>query len=293
MSKFTHKTPTDFEREYILGPDGVFYSREVITTPIVGQTDLINRCKVEPTLNIFPAINTIDLLDNDEQSEIKQRFVLGYYEGTYGNEAASFVKHIYVKLSAFPFPRANLIKQFNGDGEFTETYGLFPNRIREGIPNIVPYKSTLSYFSNMHDLYIAFTVSQRKSHNSYKNSYAVTVPYLFGVHKTTKEPVCMDLPNIYETGKICTGDDYGDVSCCCTIDDVVHKVATDLCSSPANTDLFPSAPLALKYLSYRENGALIHPEYEKDYETKPSGFFAPITKSTILQFCESPTIQES
>ena len=105
MSKYIHKQPTDFEREYILGPDGVFYSREVITTPVVGQTDLINRCKVEPTLNIFPAINNIDLLDSDEQSEIKQRFVLGYYEGTYSNEAASANKYIYCLLYTSPSPR--------------------------------------------------------------------------------------------------------------------------------------------------------------------------------------------
>lgn len=292
MSKYTHKQPTDFEREYILGPDGVFYSREVITTPVVGQADLINRCKVAPTLNIFPVINNIDLLDSDEQSQIKQRFVLGYYEGTYSNDAASNLKYIYVKLSAFPFPKANLVKQFNENAEFTERCSLHPSRISSNLPNVIPYTNTLSYFSRMHDLYITFSLSQGTYYKSHKNSYAVSVPYLFGVHKTTKEPVCINLPNVFETGKICTGDDYGDVGECYTVYDAVRKVITDLCSSPANHDLFPSNEQVLKYLSYRESGALIHSEEGNDYVTKPSGFFTPITKSTILQFCESPVIQK-
>ena len=290
MSKYTHKKPTDFEREYILGPDGVFYSRETITTPITGQQDLIDRCKTEPTLNIHPSLNLIDVLDRDPDSEVKQRFALGYYEGSYNHEGATNVhKHVFVKLSAFPFPKANLWKEADEDGELTGKYLLRPSRIDNDNPRALAYKSTLSYSSKKHDLYVTFSVAQSTNYARYKNTFSVSVPYLFGINRETGEPVCMDLPNIYETGKICTGDSYGNLEDCQNIHEVVCSIVNDLCSSPANYDLYPTPTKVSKYLSYTHLGTLIPPEDDKDYETKTSnvGFFTPITKSTILQFCES------
>jgi hypothetical protein len=285
MNNYTHKTPEAFEKEYILGPDGMFYTREVITTPIAHQKDIVMRCKSKPELHLNNALNLFDLVDKDPDSVIKQRFATGYYEGFYDNETR--IKHIFVPVSKFPFPKANLfIRQFT-DNEHNrqDYYCLYPTRVNNDDARFKKYTNTLSFTSRHHQLYIYFSLTQGYQTSSL-NNFIAGHPYLFAIDNDTKEPSVMDLPNVYDTGRICTGDSYGNLSEIKSTYDAVIKILDELFSSPANADLFTAERHRHKFLNYKEDGSHDPTTDVAAYDTKEQGFFTPITKSQIIDFCE-------
>jgi hypothetical protein len=284
---YTHKQPTDFEREYILGPDGVFYSREVITTPIVNQHKLVERCKFADELLIQNNRNRFSIEDTDVTKQIKSTYSYGYYEGFY--KTSDQQKHIFVPLMSFPFPKAKIHK-YSADGE-PELYRLYPNGNSPVTQsNVINTPMTPYYFSRFIDMYVFFTLTQQP-YSDARNTYRVSEPYLFGVTKESKEPVVINLPNVFETGKICTGDSFGDVGGLNHTREVVTKVITELTTSPANWDLYPPDSQFTKHLMYNEMGVLQEPDAKYNV-IKENGFFSPCTRSQVVDFCKSAVIRQ-
>ena len=283
---YTHKKPTDFEREYILGPDGVFYSREVITTPIVNQHKLVERCKFADELIIQNNLNRFEIGDTDASKEIKNTYSYGYYEGFYKTNDQQ--KHIFVPLMSFPFPKAK-IQKYTSD-ELPEMYQLLPTGHANSPSDVITTKMTPYYYSRFINMYVYFNLTQLR-YSDASNCYRVSEPYLFGVTRESNEPVVINLPNIFETGKICTGDSYGDVGGLIHTREVVTKVITELTTSPANWDLYPPESQFTKHLMYNEMGVLQEPD-EKYNVIKENGFFSPCTRSQIVDFCKTEVIRQ-
>ena len=284
---YTHKQPTDFEREYILGPDGVFYSREVITTPIVDQHTLVERCKFADELLIQNNRNRFRIEDTDVTKQIKSTYSYGYYEGFY--KTSDQQKHIFVPLLSFPFPKAK-IQKYTSDEE-SELYRLYPNGNSPVTQsNTIDTPMTPYYFSRFIDMYVFFTITQQP-YSDVRNTFRLSEPYLFGVTKESKEPVVINLPNVFETGKICTGDSYGEVGGLVHTREVVTKVITELTTSPANWDLFPPESQFTKHLMYNEMGMLQEPDARYNVIIE-NGFFSPCTRSQVVDFCKSAVIRQ-
>lgn len=281
---YTHKKPTDFEREYILGPDGVFYSREVITTPIVNQHMLVDRCKFKEELIVQDNLNRFEIKDTDTSRSVQMTYANGYYEGFYKNN--QLAKHIFVPITSFPFPKANIIHvQEEATANPSYNYKLHPRASGQLTEGVIQTPMTPYYSSPYYKMFLFFSVTQ-SSNSISSNSFSVSAPFLFAVNKETKEPAVLNLPNIFETGKICTGDDYGSLAGAKHIRAVVEKVTKELFTSPANTDLFPPSSQYSKHLMYNEMGVLGNAEKE-DSKIKDSGFFTPCSRSQIVDFCST------
>ena len=156
--------------------------------------------------------------------------------------------------------------------------------------DVITTKMTPYYYSRFINMYVYFNLTQL-CYSDARNSYRVSEPYLFGVTRESNEPVVINLPNIFETGKICTGDSYGDVGGLIHTREVVTKVITELTTSPANWDLYPPESQFTKHLMYNEMGVLQEPD-EKYNVIKENGFFSPCTRSQIVDFCKTEVIRQ-
>lgn len=287
---FAHKQPTDFEREYILGPDGVFYSREVVTTPITDQQQLVERCKFKQELIVPNNLSRFKIADTDESKEVEINYASGYFEGFYKDASSS--KYVFVPINCFPFPKALIkldqeVSVHNDEYKYT----LHPARANLADERFKSTPFTPHYFNNYYQLFIMLPITQGRL-SEFKNSFSTTAPYLFAVNKETKEPVVINLPNIFETGKICTGDDYAYISEETSLRGVVRKLLTELVTSPANTDLMPSQHEMRKHLTFNHLGALKHPSKE-DSKVSDNGFFTPCDRGPIVDFCKTEACQLS
>jgi hypothetical protein len=293
---YEQRTPSPFEKEYILANDGVFYSREIITTPITNQRNLVERCQFAETLNLNQCVNRLEINDpSSDRSSVP--YSSCYYEGYYDSDYSR--KHIYVPIYAFPFPKADLTKininfeeTVNNNGDPSYEYQLTPNQYSRDFVNRVIPKYTPRFYSEAHQLYVHFIIADSNYQNGLIGTRTVGYPTLFGVNRTTKEPVAIDLPNVYDTGKICTGDSYGQIDDRSELSthDIVRHTMKELFSSPANTDLYPNDAFVKAYLMFNSEGeALLPPTrtssgISNPYATKERGFFFPITKSSVLDF---------
>lgn len=279
---FIHKQPTDFEREYILGPDGVFYSREVITTPITDQHQLVERCKFKEELIVQNNLNRFEIKDTDVSKAINTTYASGYFEGFYKNSVST--KHIFVPITCFPFPKA-LIKLDEDVHNDEFKYTLFPHQANLDDERFKSTPCTPYYFNNYYQLFIFLPVTQGRL-TEFKNSFGAAAPYLFAVNKETKEPVVINLPNVFETGKICTGDSYGDLDGETSIKGSVRSILNELFTSPANTDLMPSQLQIRQHLTYNRVGLLKQPTKEQS-KVSDGGFFTTCTRGPIVDFCNT------
>lgn len=291
--EYIHTSPLPFEKQYVLASDGVFYSREIITTPITNQRNLVESCKFEETMNLNQCVNRLEINDpSRDRSSIPISSC--YYEGYYDSDYSK--KHIFVPIYAFTFPKADLTKvniNYNiPDVDPVYEYQLTPNQFSRDFTNRVIPKYNPRFYSDRHQMYIHFIISDSNPTNGIMGERRISYPTLFAVNKDTKEPVSMDLPNIYDTGKICTGDSYGrfDMDSSVSTHDIVRNVLIELFSSPANTDLYPREEFVRAYLMYdSEAQCLLLPDRDgsgitNPYATKERGFFFPITKSVIIDF---------
>lgn len=285
---FKHKTPIDFEREYILGPDGVFYSREVVTTPITDQHTLVDRCKFKEELLVQNNLNRFLVKDPDESKSVQVTYTRGYFEGFY--KQVPSIKQVFVPITCFPFPKAKLRIDPEADPEDEFKYNLSPyNPTAVNTQNTVNPAITPSYCNNNYKLFLYFAVSQGELNPS-KNYFSVRDPYLFAVNIETNEPVVVNLPNVFDTGRLCTGTDYGKIDGETNIRDVVNVLLKELFTSPANSDLMPSDSQRRTHLTYSELGVLKQPTKEQS-KVSASGFFSPCTRGQIVDFCGTEACQ--
>ena len=288
---YEQRTPSPFEKEYILANDGVFYSREIITTPITNQRNLVERCQFNETLNLNKCVNRLEINDpNTDKHSLA--YSSCYYEAYYDSDYSR--KHIFVPIYAFPFPKADLSKEevSRTDDHITYEHKLMPNQYSRDFGNRVIPKYTPRFYSDEHQMYIHFSICDSNYQNGLIGSRTVSYPTLFAVNKTTKEPVTIDLPNVYDTGKICTGDSYGNIDGRSDISthDIVRNTLNELFTSPANVDLYPNENYVKAYLSFTDDASDPLPptrasaDITTPYTTKERGFFLPITKSIVLDF---------
>jgi hypothetical protein len=289
-----HKKPETYEREYILGPDGVFYSREIITSPIVNQEKLIERCKFEEQLTVQTMKNRFNLRDPYLSEYLVST---GYYSATYPSVDNSI--YAFMPIQCFTFPKANIIK-IGGQGNESEpratAYKLYPHQIRESqiseypdvykVPTVTP-----CYYNNSMQLFVMFKITMH-NRTQVLNGFRAYDPILFGVVHSTGEPVIINLPNIFDTGKICTGDSFGKLDDYDNLHSAIYALGTELQTSPANNDLMPRPEDVEKHLVYNEDGNFADPDQPIKISENSSAFFRPMTHSVVLSFCKSKVITD-
>lgn len=265
-------------KEYILHEDGMFYQRESIMTPIVSQQNLVKSCKLGDSMSVSSLTHRFRLVTDERTEEVTElHYKLAEYIGV------STTAYAFVNIPSFKFPRANLKSQtvYNTDGSSEEAVLLFPRPVTHENGAFTP-DLTPAFEPRYADLYILHKIDMNQGTRG--TNFVVHNPYLFGILKDDKTPVVFNLPNIYDNGRICTGNDYGiDLEQFDNIHSVIKHLTTEIYRSPANNDLRASEEQELKYLRFDLHGNHIN------NDDKPKGRFineltyAPAVDFTNLQ----------
>ena len=119
--------------------------------------------------------------------------------------------------------------------------------------------------------------------------------YLFGIHKASRNIVTFNLPNIYDDGRLCGGQDFKDPELVQStmpisyLQKAVTNLMDTLFKSPCNRDLYYSEVVNAHAWWYRSGNEFATvptnamTDFDEDY--KPHGrFFQDITNSNLIDF---------
>lgn len=218
---------SQYKSEIILGDDGFFRKRETRESVIQSAEHAILDCITEPTLTINPIQTygelSIPVLDNDSTDIIYNTFY------GYQNREPYTTVNAFVYLPAgFPLPKTDVLKnstltQYAGE----DVYSLCPRR-QDGIrsqDDAVRPNNLITFKPPTHKTYVLIKnipiCTQRQMIGPFNQSVKA---YLFGIEEETGVAVTYDIPNIYDTGQICTGNDAFRPSSC----DVMSLTAQNL-----------------------------------------------------------------
>ena len=201
MSQYTY--------ELILDSYGYFKKREIRTSIIEDAELAILDSIVEPKLTINP-VKSVDCLTVPVIDDIYQDVPFAVHHA-YQNKApySELTAFAYLPLG-FPLPKTDVIKNdYLTDRAGETTYTLCPRNSdgTKSAADAVRPKNLLFFNSDMYDTYIMFKNIPINTEDGKIGPFRYSVKaYLFGVHKTTNDIVNYALPNIYDTGQICTGN---------------------------------------------------------------------------------------
>ena len=108
-------------------------------------------------------------------------------------------------------------------------------------------------------------------------------PYVFLYHPDLKHSYIPNLPNVYDRGQICTGDDFTAEET--TLHKLLQTNETELNNSYCNNVLRMNATAEGRYVRYNSNGGTetIADEYMPK-DGKGNDFFIPPNTEPILEF---------
>lgn len=250
----------------------MFYQRETVMTPIVDQHNLIKACKLGDTMQISNCEHRLNFPDRYRPEEINQiSYNLAEYIGVTNTIYA------FVAIRKFKFPNANLYKHTDDNGD--EYNLMYPHPVTEA--NGFSCTITPAFDPKYAQLYIMHKIDKRRGING--DQFSASNPYLFGITNTDRQPVMFNLPNVFDTGRICTGHDYGrDLTRFHNVTQVVEHLTKELFASPANNDLRAGESQEKHYLSFDTDGIHIN------NTTKPTGrFMTEMTYAPAVEFAKS------
>jgi hypothetical protein len=281
-------TTLPLRQEIILGPDGKFIKRETRESVIADADTAITACMRDDTLRMSNIPVSIPVLNKEYQC---------YYAHNSGvNPEACYA---FVNLAdGFPLPGAKFRPT-----ERRDIYHVFipSQREREGedLPdNIVEPTDMVMYNNTDYSMWLMMRFPCRylgSSTAKLHQSNDTTTAYFFGIHKASKNIVTFNLPNIYDDGRLCGGQDFRDERLINEpmpigyLQTAVTNLMDALFKSPCNRDLYYSERVNAHAWWYRRDNefATIPTNAMTDYdeEYKPhASFFQDITNSNLIDF---------
>ena len=281
-------TQLPLRQEIILGPDGKFIKRETRESVIADADTAITACMRDDTLRMSNIPVSIPVLNREYHC---------YYAHNSGiNPEACYA---FVNLAnGFPLPGAKFQPT-----EYRELCELFipGSRERQGEPmpdNVIEPSDIPMYNNTDYAMWVMIRLSCRglgTKEAKLHHSNDTTTAYLFGIHKESRNIVTFNLPNIYDDGRICGGNDFRDPELINGpkpigyLQTAVTNLMKALFESPCNRDLYYHDRVNAHALWYRDDNDFATvptskmTRYIEDY--KPSSvFFQNITNSNLLDF---------
>jgi len=199
---------SEYTYELILDSDGFFQKREIRTSIIKDAELAILDCIVEPKLTINP-VKSVDCFTVPVIDDIYQDVPFAVHHAYRSKAPYSELTAFAYLPMGFPLPKTDVIKnEYLTDRAGETTYTLCP-RNSDGTKSeqdAVRPKNLLFFNSDMYDTYIMFKNIPINTEEDKIGPFRYSIKaYLFGVHKTTNDIVNYALPNIYDSGQICTG----------------------------------------------------------------------------------------
>ena len=253
--------------EIILQPDGKFYKRKAVTTYLMSQEEAIQKVKAKPIYQVCPIP-----VNNAECAT--------YFSSYAGDDAHAF--YLTTEIPEYPFPGAHIQPRRDDDGN--TRYLLHMQRDSQLDNDIISndaLQHTPAYIPNVNErLYLTmrYTYMDR--------SIETGEPMLF-LHDqgATNKSYALNLPNIFDGGRICTGNEWPRRLDNCNLTQVMGlhiSQVEHILTSLANNDL-RSRDLEMRHLTFDVEG--------KHINTVPPAegskhFFQEITNEQILLFTE-------
>jgi hypothetical protein len=281
-------TTLPLRQEIILGPDGKFIKRETRESVIADADTAITACMRDDTLRMSNIPVSIPVLNKEYQC---------YYAHNSGvNPECCYA---FVNLAdGFPLPGAKFRPT-----ERRDIYNVFipSQREREGEDtpdNVVEPTDMVMYNNTDYSMWLMMRFPCRylgSSTAKLHQSNDTTTAYFFGIHKASKNIVTFNLPNIYDDGRLCGGQDFRDERLINEpmpigyLQTAVTNLMDALFKSPCNRDLYYSERVNAHAWWYRRDNefATIPTNAMTDYdeEYKPhASFFQDITNSNLIDF---------
>jgi hypothetical protein len=281
-------TQLPLRQEIILGPDGKFIKRETRESVIADADSAIASCMRDDTLRMSNIPVSIPVLNKEYHC---------YYAHNSGVNPENC--YAFVNLAdGFPLPGANFkatdderIWQLYIPHERDEDRGELPDSWYQ--PNDLPMYNNEDYSMWVMIRFPCRYLGTKKAKLHHYNEPALA--YLFGIHKESRNLVTFNLPNIYDDGRICGGNDFKDEQLSRAqqpigyLQTAVTNLMKVLFESKCNRDLYYRERVDKHcwWIRAGNDFATIPTSRMKDYdpEYKPNAyFFQDITNSNLLDF---------
>ena len=282
-------TTLPLRQEIILGPDGKFIKRETRESVIADADTAITACMRDDTLRMSNIPVSIPVLNKDYQC---------YYAHNSGINPENC--YAFVNLAdGFPLPGAKF-----RPSDKQNIYHLFvPSyREREGendTPDDIVEPTDIPMYNNT-DYAMWMMIRFNCRHLGTKNAKLQhanepMTAYLFGIHKESRNITTFNLPNIYDDGRLCGGQDFRDEQLIHSpmaighLQTAVTYLMNVLFKSPCNRDLYYHERVNAHAWWYKDNNDFATvptssmKSYDEDYQPQ-AGFFQSITNSNLIDF---------
>lgn len=264
-------------RQFVLKEDGNFYSQTIVEQAIENQNKLLKSIMLEDSFDILNC--EFSSYARPPKYQEKERFK--YHVATYSQKQNIF--YVFVELPTLYFHGANLYKPDLEKESYTMNLSnsrIYPviENLREGSSQIdfSTRDKTPRWISNESEkLFLMFSL--KFDDYLYVDQKA---PYLFAYYKELKESYIPNLPNVYDCGRICMGDDYHTPQDSTTLNEKVENAVTYIHNSAWNNDLRASSSFELMFLTFDAEGVRIQ---QDNYLETAKKFFKP-TQTAILDF---------
>ena len=281
-------TTLPLRQEIILGSDGKFIKRETRESVIADADTAITACMRDDTLRMSNIPVSIPVLNKE-------------YHCYYAHNSGTNPEYCYAFVNladGFPLPGAcfkatdnERLWQLYIPSERDAERGELPDSWYQ--PNDLPMYNNEDYSMWVMIRFPCRYLGRKDAKLHHYNEPALA--YLFGIHKESKNLVTFNLPNIYDDGRICGGNDFRDPELINGpmpigyLQTAVTNLMKALFESPCNRDLYYRGPVD-NHCWWLRNGndfATVPTSRMTDYdeEYKPHAqFFQNITNSNLLDF---------
>jgi len=251
-------------QEIILQSDGNFYKRTVVTTLLKSQGDAIQRIKAKPAFQVID----IPVAPNTRIASFA-----GSDDDTH---------YVFREVPYFPFRGAVLHP--NDDGSYRMSITSTPfeihseNQIQTRGFNDNKGLRWEPFKAGGFKLYYMYTY---RYHKGYVQNMGQ--PFVFLYHPDLKHSYIPNLPNVYDAGRICTGDDYTAEET--TLHKLLQTNEAELNNSYCNNDLRMGLEAEAQFIMYDEVGNTLPIDgTNMPKDGKGNYFFMPPNKESILEF---------
>ena len=299
------------ENEIILRPDGNFYKRETRESVIIDANSALFQTANQNsmTVSMVPQVLTI-------QDDGKPRTCFVYYGHRIKKNPEYLFAFVHL-LHGFPFPSTDLKESHkNILPEGSEPVYTLAPRLNNGThpegSNYTPITPSETIYYDPPEYKMMLML--RFAVNHLGTSDAVIVPtnehdhifcHLFGINKETKDVHTFNIPNVYEDGRICTGDSFKNRNLIGTqpqsiasLPTIVGKAVESLHTARCNRDLsYPDLDEKFMYWIKNEESVggystmfqqrkILHHYYPEPASQKreQKRFFIPITNEQIVDY---------
>lgn len=282
-------TTLPLRQEIILGPDGKFIKRETRESVIADADTAITACMRDDTLRMSNIPVSIPVLNRE-------------YHCYYAHNSGINPEHCYAFVNladGFPLPGAKF-----RPSDKQNIYHLFvpSHREREGEndtpDDVVEPNDMVMYNNTDYSMWLMIKFNCRSlgtKEAKLHQSQDTTTAYFFGIHKSSRNIVTFNLPNIYDDGRLCGGQDFRDEQLAQRpmpiyyLQTAVTNLMNTLFKSPCNRDLYYHERVNAHAWWYKDNDDFATvptnamTRYDEEYKPHAS-FFQDITNSNLIDF---------